>query len=140
MDGNFQQALELYQRSIELLPSAEAYTFMGWTYSFMGKLDEAIRHCLKAIDADPDFGNPYNDIGAYLIELGRVDEAIQWLLKATRASRYECHHYPWYNLGRIHEDRRQWDEAKRAYAKSIEACPEYCLARNAFFRLISRTN
>ena len=32
---------------------------------------------------DPDFGNPYNDIGAYLIEMGRLDEAIPWLEKAT---------------------------------------------------------
>ena len=40
----------------------------------MGKLDEAIEECYKAIDRDPDFGNPYNDIGAYLIEKGQLDK------------------------------------------------------------------
>ena len=34
----------------------------------------------------PTFGNPYNDIGAYLIAKGELDEAIEWLEKAkTRA-------------------------------------------------------
>ncbi|NIO09761.1 MAG: tetratricopeptide repeat protein, partial [Deltaproteobacteria bacterium] len=45
-------------------PTAEAYTFLGWTYSFMGQLNEAIEECQRAITLDPDFGNPYNDIGA----------------------------------------------------------------------------
>ena len=38
----------------------------------MGQLDEAIEECHRAIRTDPDFGNPYNDIGAYLIELNRL--------------------------------------------------------------------
>src|SRR5512146_2576579 len=77
MKGEYAQALDLYTRSIDAFPTAEAYTFRGWTYSFMGKLDEAIRECLEAIRVDPEFGNPYNDIGAYLIEQGKWDEAIE---------------------------------------------------------------
>ena len=48
-----------------------------------GRLEEAIEECHKAIAVDPTFGNPYNDIGAYLIEMGRLDEAIPWLERAT---------------------------------------------------------
>jgi len=73
MRGALDQAVVLYTKSIELHPTAEAYTFRGWTYSFMGKYEEAIGECHKAIEVDPEFGNPYNDIGAYLIELGRLD-------------------------------------------------------------------
>ena len=75
MQGELERAIELYQRSIEVCPTAEAHTYLGWTYSFQGRLDEATQECLRAIDVDPDFGNPYNDIGAYLIELGRDEEA-----------------------------------------------------------------
>ncbi|MEK9172666.1 MAG: tetratricopeptide repeat protein, partial [Nitrospirota bacterium] len=64
MKGEFDEAVKLYTGSIELYPTAEAYTFRGWTYSFMGRLDEAIEDCHRAITVDPDFGNPYNDIGA----------------------------------------------------------------------------
>src|SRR5207302_1616115 len=85
MKGEFEEAVKLYTESVELYPIAEAYTFRGWTHSFMGMLDEAIEDCHRAIAVDPDFGNPYNDIGAYLIEKGQLDYAIEWLEKATRA-------------------------------------------------------
>ena len=54
------------KRSIEIPPTAEAHTYLGWTYSLQGKLDEATAECLRAIEIDPEFGNPYNDIGVYL--------------------------------------------------------------------------
>jgi tetratricopeptide (TPR) repeat protein len=76
MAGEYRQAIDLYTRSIEAFPTAEAYTFRGWTYSFLGDYDRAIAECLQAIEVDPNFGNPYNDIGAYLIEQEKWDEAI----------------------------------------------------------------
>ena len=53
MHGELDTAIELYQRSIEAFPTAEAHTYLGWTYSFQGKLDEAIEECKKAISIDP---------------------------------------------------------------------------------------
>lgn len=79
MEGDYDRAVELYLGSLALHPTAEAYTFLGWTYHFQGKIEEAIAECKRAIAVDPDFGNPYNDIGSYLIELNRYDEAIPWL-------------------------------------------------------------
>ena len=49
MKGNLEEALKLYQNSIDTFPSAEAYTFLGWTYSFMGQLHEAIEECHSVI-------------------------------------------------------------------------------------------
>ncbi|MGA2847071.1 MAG: tetratricopeptide repeat protein, partial [Candidatus Acidiferrales bacterium] len=74
--------MELYTKSLDIFPTAEAHTFLGWTYHFQGKVDEAIAECKRAIEVDPEFGNPYNDIGSYLIALGRHDEAIPWLEQA----------------------------------------------------------
>nr|MBA3966008.1 tetratricopeptide repeat protein [Nitrospirales bacterium] len=79
MKGQLEEAVDLYKQSIDLFPTAEAHTFLGWAYSFMGQLQEAIEECQLAIRQDPDFGNPYNDIGAYLIELNQLEEAIPWL-------------------------------------------------------------
>src|SRR6266404_1140373 len=73
MEGELDRAAELYRESIDLCPTAEAYTFLGWTYRFQGRLNDAIAECMKAIEVDPSFGNPYNDIGAYLIEQGKYD-------------------------------------------------------------------
>src|SRR3989304_554187 len=70
MNGDLEGAIAAYTRSIEMYPTAEAHTFLGWAYSFQGRIDEAIKECETAIHIDPDFGNPYNDIGVYLIENG----------------------------------------------------------------------
>ena len=90
-----------YRRSIKTFPTAEAYTFLGWTYSWMGLFDEAIEEAKQAIEVDPDHGNPYNDIGLYLMELGHPGEAIPWLIEATLAERYAEPQFPHLNLGRI---------------------------------------
>src|SRR6201991_381838 len=87
MEGDYDRAVELYQSSLDLHPTAEAHTFLGWTYHFQGRLEESICECKLGIGLDPEFGNPYNDIGAYLIELGQFDEAIPWLLQAIDARR-----------------------------------------------------
>src|SRR5947209_14538855 len=75
--GDYVTAIELYRRSIEIYPTAEAHTFLGWVYSFQGRYDEAIDECLRAIQVDATFGNPYNDIGSYLIAKGDLYNCIR---------------------------------------------------------------
>ncbi len=109
--GDLREAIALFTRSLETRPTAEAYTFRGWAYSFEGRLDDAILECQKAIATDPRFGNPYNDIGCYLMEQGRWDEAIPWFQSAKRAARYEPRHFPYLNLGRLRAARGEVAEA-----------------------------
>ena len=118
MDKSYDSAVELYQKSIDLCPTAEAHTYLGWTYSFMNRLDDAIEECRRAILVDPDFGNPYNDIGSYLMKQGKLEEAILWLEKAKLASRYEPRHYPYLNLGRIYLATGRFEEARRELAQA----------------------
>jgi Tfp pilus assembly protein PilF len=118
MEGDLQTAIELYQASIAEHPTAEAHTFLGWTYSFLGRYDDAIAECRNAIQVDPDFGNPYNDIGSYLVHLGRIEEAIPWLERAKRAPRYEPRHFPYINLGRIYMKLGKLDQATREFEQA----------------------
>ncbi len=140
MAGQLEEAIGCYKKSIELLPTAEAHTFLGWAYSFQGRYDEAIAECHTAIDLDPDFGNPYNDIGAYLIEKGKLDEAVDWLEKATQARRYESYCYPYYNLGRIWEKKGHWLRAYEAYQNALKDNPQYTLAQKAVARIQGMMN
>lgn len=140
MDGDLQEAIDLYRESIETYPTAEAHTFLGWTYSFQGRLEEAIEECKIAIQIDPDFGNPYNDIGVYLIDLGRSDEAIPWLEKAIESKRYDAYHYPYYNLGRIYLAKEMYSKARACLERSIEILPNYSLARKALNKLKNTIN
>jgi len=138
MEGDYELAVDLYQRSIETFPTAEAHTFLGWTYHFQGKLDQAIRECHRAIELDPDFGNPYNDIGAYLIEKNQYDEAITWLEKALRSKRYDSYHYPHYNLGRAYLAKDMLNRARECFQRALEIAPDYELARQALENLRKR--
>lgn len=135
MAGDYDRAVELYRGSLALHPTAEAHTFLGWTYHFQGKIDEAITECKHAIAVDPDFGNPYNDIGAYLIDLGRHDEAIPWLEQAIVAKRYEPRHFPYFNLGRVYLAKNMITRARELFQKSLEIEPRYTLARQAIERV-----
>ena len=140
MDGDLDAAIALYKKSLQVHPTPEAHTFLGWTYSFQGRYDDAIRECQKAIEADPEFGNPYNDIGAYLIEDGRHEEAIPYLKRALAAKRYEAHHYPHYNLGRVLEKKGLWPEAIQEYQEALRIQPDYDLAQRSLARLQAQLN
>jgi tetratricopeptide (TPR) repeat protein len=138
--GQLAEAIALYQASLETYPTAEAHTFLGWTYSFLGRYEDAIAECRKAIEVDPDFGNPYNDIGVYLLDTGRPREALPWLLKATQAARYEVPHYPWLNLGRVYEQIGPLLEALECYRYALELEPNYPAAKEALRDLLARLN
>jgi Tfp pilus assembly protein PilF len=140
MRGDLDEAIVHYRRSIELCPTAEAHTFLGWAYSNQGQYSEAIRECKIAIQVDPEFGNPYNDIGAYLIELGRHDEAIPWLRKAMEAKRYEPRHYPHMNLGRVYVKQGKVHEAVGELKRALEIEPNYVSARRELHRLLGMLN
>jgi tetratricopeptide (TPR) repeat protein len=135
VQGELELAVELYKRSLTLCPTAEAHTFLGWTYRFQGRLPEAIDECKKAIAVDPTLGNPYNDIGAYLIELGKPEDAIPWLEQATLSSRYSSYHYPWFNLGRVYIAREMYSKARECFQHSLDIDPEYQPAAEAIEKL-----
>jgi len=124
IQGDLEGAIRLYRRSLAIHPTAEAHTFLGWAYSLQGKLREAIRECQKAIEVDPSYGNPYNDIGAYLIQLGQYEEAIPWLRRAMKAERYEVRHFPHLNLGRIYLMQGKWWEALQEFDRALDLAPD----------------
>lgn len=140
MAGDFDRAIELYQESLALLPTAEAHTFLGWTYHFQGKIPEAIAECKLAIEVDPDFGNPYNDIGAYLIGMEKYEEAIPWLEQAIKAKRYEPRHFPLFNLGRVYLAQGFLSRARDLFQQALEIEPDYTLARESLDKLRRMVN
>jgi Tfp pilus assembly protein PilF len=138
MAGELEEATRLYKDSIAVCPTADAHTYLGWTYSFQGRIDEAIAECETAIAIDPDFGNPYNDIGVYLIEQKKLDEAIPWLEKAKRAKRYEPRHFPYLNLGRIFAAKGMINRALEEFRGALKFNPDDSMALQAIEELESK--
>ena len=135
LTGDVSGAIDLFTKSLTVAPTAEGYTFRGWAYSFLGRFDDAIAECRKAIATDPGFGNPYNDIGSYLIHLERPEEAVEWFEKAKRATRYEPRHFPYLNLGRLYFARGQIADATREFEEALRLNPGDPLASAFLERL-----
>lgn len=140
MAGDYQDAIRLYKESIEIFPTAEAYTFLGWTYSFLGNYDLAIAECLAAISVDANFGNPYNDIGSYLIAKGNFYDCERWFKLAIKALRYEARAYPHFNLAAVYERRGKLLEAVKHYGLALEEQPNYTQAYKALRNLQCKLN
>src|SRR5918997_3110255 len=140
VEKKYEEAVELYRRSIETYPTAEAHTFLGWVYSFEGRYSEAIDECLAAIRVDATFGNPYNDIGSYLIAQGDLWTCVRWFKRALLAPRYDSYAFPHFNLGRVYETRRKFMDAARHYGLALEQKPDFTEAAVALRRMQARLN
>lgn len=138
--GDLGDAIALYRRSIATYPTAEAHTFLGWAYAIMARYEEAIAECEKAIALDATFGNPYNDIGAYLLETARPEEAIPWLKQAIATPRYATPQFAHVNLGRAYELVGRPHEALAAYDQALALTPLYLPATWAKYALLGRLN
>ena len=138
--NDYDGAIELYRRSIDTYPTAEAHTFLGWVYSFQGRYTEAIDECLEAIRVDDTLGNPYNDIGSYLIAQGDIYSCVRWFKRALQAPRYESYAFPHVNLGRVYEQRGRLLEAAKHYGLSLEQQPDFAQAAKALRSVQARLN
>ncbi|MCP5094905.1 MAG: tetratricopeptide repeat protein [Chloroflexi bacterium] len=140
VNGKLGDAVELYKRSLAMHPTAEAYTFLGWAYSMVDRIEEAIEMCHKAIEIDPTFGNPYNDLGAYMIDQGQYEDAVAWLEKAIDAPRYSSPQFPYTNLGRVYQKLGRYRTALNYYDDALEIDPLYMPAQWAKAALLGKMN
>ncbi len=121
--NDFQGARDKFKASAEATPSADAFTYWAWMEHHLGNTALAIDLCHQAIALDPDFGNPYNDIGSYLISQGDLDGAIPWLERAMRATRYEPRHFPHINLARVYLAKQMPLKALAEFNKALAFVP-----------------
>ena len=139
-ENDIDGAIDCYRRSAELHATAEAHTFLGWMYSHRDRLDEAIEQCKIAIELDPDFGDPYNDIGVYLMQRGELDGAEPWLRRAMAAKRYDPRHFPHINMGRIHLLRKEHDKAVGEFRRALKWAPRDPTAAALFRHVVGQLN
>ena len=140
LKGDVDRALELYTRSIRILPTAEALTHRAWAYRAKNRIEDAIAECKRAIELDPSYGNPYNDIGSYLLSQGKLDDAVEWFERAKNAERYDARHFPFMNLGRIYAAKGLTLRAIHEFEAALQLAPgdATCLAAIAYLRDVSR--
>lgn len=84
--GAYGGAIERFRKSIELRPSAEGHTYLGWSLSHLGRLDEAIPWLEKAVTAERYccYQFPNFTLGQIRLAEGDVGGAVKFFERALR--------------------------------------------------------
>ncbi len=122
--GDYISALHSYKAAAHVRKSSDALTNWGAMEHFLGDTRRAIELCREAIDLDPECGNPYNDIGSYLVVMGRPEEAIAWFKKAIAAKRSEPRQFPHINLGKLYLSRKDYQQALHHFEEALHHDPD----------------
>ncbi len=116
-------ARESFLRALNFQETAEAYNLIGWTYSLDGQFEKAKKFCLKAIQTDPAYGAPYNDLGSYLLAEGEVNESLKWFELAKNSRNYQNREYPYINAGRAYMNKREFKKALKEFSMALTLAP-----------------
>jgi tetratricopeptide (TPR) repeat protein len=100
-----------------------AWFKLGNRLKALGEPEKALACYQSAVDLLPDYGAALCNRGAVLLELGRVDEAIQNLRLAVASDPTDALAH--YNLALAFEISQQKDYAMETYRKAIELRPDY---------------
>ena len=92
---NYRRGLEYMMEAIATAPGQAAYhADAAECYRALGRIDEAIAECRRALDLDPDLADAHNRLGLALMSTGQFAEAAA-CFRAAIASRQ--HHAPYHN-------------------------------------------
>lgn len=120
---DYAKALEAFLKAQNYIEKAEVLTLIGWAHSLVGQMEKAKSYCLKAIQKDPDYGPPYNDLGSYLLAEGQVEESLKWFDLAKRAINYQNREYPYINSGRAFMTKKDLNRALEEFSKALTLAP-----------------
>lgn len=127
--GDYELAVNLYIKSVALSPTAEVHILLGSAFRILGKTEQALAECKRAVEIDPECGEGDNDIGECLFDLQRLDEAIPWFERAIKAKRFKARHLAYFNLGRVYIAKGLLDRACECFQQALDIEPRYALAR-----------
>ncbi len=129
--GNFQAAVDLIGRAIEIFPdNADFYVNHGNALKSLQQIDAAIASYEKAIAIKPDHAQAYCNRGVALQELGRLDAAVDSYQRAIaiKPDYAEAHS----NCGLALHQLRRLEDSLASYERATVITPGY--AEFHFFR------
>jgi tetratricopeptide (TPR) repeat protein len=135
MQGRFDEALPYFDRALEMNPlSDEGHANLAVTLAMRGDNEEAATHFARAVEINPQLSpKVYQDMARALAGIGRNDEAIAALRKATAIypDNVDLHFF----LGVFLAEERQSAEAIEELRTVLKLQPDHQLARKALERL-----
>jgi tetratricopeptide (TPR) repeat protein len=80
----YDDALEAYNKALQLKPIASAYYHIGWIYNDRDEFAQAIEPLSQATRLKADYAEPHQELGYAYYKLGRSQEAIPEFQNAIR--------------------------------------------------------
>lgn len=124
------KALQELSKAEALLPEdAEIKNTMGLTLWAKREFPTAERKFLEAVTLDPEYSEAWNNLGAFYIDQGRYQEAVNALEKALANVLYATSERALTNLGWALFKLGRVDEAKAKLTEAAEGAPTFALAQ-----------
>ena len=119
--GDFAHALEVAEELVAIRGHAQDWLNQGDCLSNLGRHDEALASCDKAIELDPNDAPAWRGRGAALGNLGRYDEALAAFDKAIELDPNNV--LIWGARGLFLDNLGRYEDALASYDKAIELEP-----------------
>jgi len=85
------QASVLLQRVVANEPrNADAHNLLGYTYRWLGRMDESFAAYAKALEIDPNHRGAHEYLGVAYLKVGKPEQAEQHLAQLTRLCGSDC--------------------------------------------------
>jgi tetratricopeptide (TPR) repeat protein len=113
-----QQALELFQRSLSLAPTAYTWANLGAAYSFLDDLQGAEESNLKALQLDRHERTAMLNLSQVYRRLGRLKQARRYQERAEKFRRKNPYFH--YRLGKAAYSQGRFEEAAQHFRDAIK--------------------
>ena len=118
------EMLETCDRGLKFSQSFYFWNCRGLALEGLKQYEEAIVAYEQAIQIQPDFFEAWNNRGEAHAEFGQTDRAKADFEKAIQLSE-EKSYVPWYNLGKLHYQQKEFDQAIEAYKQATKIKEDY---------------
>lgn len=124
-NGNFDKAIELYEKALEINPKSTLANYeIALSYFSKGEYKEAIKHSDIVLKQDEDLLlQAYMTKGSALDMLGKTKESIK--LFKTAIKKTDGHYLLYYNLGLNYYKVNDFENAEANVIKGIELNPNH---------------
>ena len=133
------EAIEAFEKAIEIEERGEIYYNIGVCYYEENNLDDAIKYYEKSIELLPDFVSSYINLAVCYSRKFRVEEGMKYAKKAIEIN---PHMYePYATLGSCYRELGQYEDAVENYKKCLELDDEnYEALYGIFMSLFTLSN
>ena len=124
-DSKAQQAFVEFQRAYELNPNdREVLNAIGIIYLlYFDDTAKAINFFEKAVKADPNYSEAYNNLGFAYEKLGQFDKAIPFYKKAVSNLLYHTPEKAYISMGNSYYRLGRYDDAVSSYKEAARRAP-----------------